>query len=152
MFESRVHANDLRVRFAVYQTGKAVERRASYTRAGVHSLSVFLIEQYAKRQGKRMIAQPLEIIVEFLNSRFVAHWRITVRCTEAPFRRIDSVFPVDVIKILGLRIIRLEVIVVQWPRGRNAGVMSDFTEVLRAKSQQGRAVDLGVRPGTWVTF
>jgi hypothetical protein len=63
MFESRVYAYDLRVRFAVYQTGKSVERRASNARAGVRSLPVFLIEQYAKWQRKRMMAQAPKIVI-----------------------------------------------------------------------------------------
>ena len=51
---------------------------------------------------------------------------------------------VNVIEVLRLGVVRLEVLVAQRPRGRNAVGVSDATEVLLAQAQQGGAVDLGV--------
>jgi len=45
VLERRVHTDNLRVRFAVDQAGKSVERRTPHTSAGVQGLTVFFIEQ-----------------------------------------------------------------------------------------------------------
>jgi hypothetical protein len=88
--------------------------------------AAFLVEQNAERQRKRMMAEPLEIVVQLLDPRFVADRRIRVRSAGVPFRRIDAVLSMDVIQVFGLRVIRLEVVIGQRPRGRDARMVSNL--------------------------
>ena len=133
VIERRIHTDNLRVRFAVDQAGKPIERRTPHASTGVQGLAVFFIEQDTERQREGMMAKPLQIVVEFLNARLVADRRIMVRCACRTFRRINPVFPMDVIQMLGFRVIRLEVLIVERPGGRDTAIVPDLPEILLAK-------------------
>ena len=144
VLQRRVHANHLRICFAVDQAWKSIKRGTSYASTGVQGLSVFFVKQDAERQRERMMADTSQIVEQLLNARFVAHRRMTIGRAGRTFGRIDPVLPVDMIKMLRLGVVRLEVLIAQWPRRRDAAVVPDFSEVLLAESQQGRAINLGI--------
>ena len=48
------------------------------------------------------------------------------------------------VQVLGLGVVRLEILIADRPRGRDAAVMADLAEVLRPQAEQGRAVELRV--------
>src|SRR6266511_32104 len=50
----------------------------------------------------------------------------------------------DLIEVFSLRVVRLELVVADRPRGRDAAVMADLAEVLFAKPEERGAVKLGV--------
>ena len=80
-----------------------------------------------------MMAKLSQIVAEFLNARLVADRRIMVRCACRTFCRINPMFPMDVIQILGFRVIGLKVSIVEWPGRRDAAIVPDFPKVLLAK-------------------
>ena len=90
------------------------------------------------------MAKPLEIVEQLLNPRCMAHRRITIGRASWAFGRIDAMLPVDMIKMLGLCVVGLEVLVAQRPGRRNAAVVSNLTEILLTKPQQGRAINLRI--------
>ncbi len=60
--------------------------------------------------------EPLEIVAELLDARFVADGRIQVRRAGGRIGRIDSALSMHLIQMLGLRVVRLEVVVRDRPR------------------------------------
>ena len=144
MLESRIHANNLRIRFAVDQARKSVECGTTHAGARVQGLTVLFIEQNAERQRKGMMAEPLQIVVKLLNARFVAYWRMAVGGARRTFRGIDPVFSMNVIQVLRFRVIRLEVLIAERPGGRDAAIVADFPKILLAKPQQRRAINLRI--------
>ena len=52
--QRRIDTHHLRIRLAVQQTGKAVERIATDTNAGRRDLPILLIHENAERQMKRV--------------------------------------------------------------------------------------------------
>ncbi|MCG3163382.1 MAG: hypothetical protein JMDDDDMK_04779 [Acidobacteria bacterium] len=93
---------------------------------------------------KWFAAQSSEIFVKLLNARFVADRRVREGAAGPWFGRVFAARSVNVIKILGLRVIRLEVFVRERPRGRDAVVMANLAEIFLAQSEQRRAVKFGV--------
>ena len=115
MFESRIHANDLRIRFAIDQAWKSVECSTPHASTRVQGLAVFFLQQDSERQWEGMMAAALQIVVELLNARRVADGRVAIRSACWTFRGINSVFSVDVIQMLRFGVIRLEVLVAERP-------------------------------------
>ncbi len=58
--------------------------------------------------------------------------------------RIFASFAVDMVKLLGLRIVEFHLVVSDGPRGRASAVMPDRTEVFFAKPEESSAVELGI--------
>ena len=144
MLQRGIHANHLSVCLAVDQARKTIERRASYALAGVHGFSIRFVQQNAERQRERVIAKPLEIVGQFLDARRMAHGRIKVGRAGRPFRRIDAVLPVDVIKVLRLCVIRFEILITQRPCRGNTAVVRDVCEIFNTRPQQGRAINFRI--------
>ncbi len=88
--------------------------------------------------------QPAEIVEQFLNARFVAHGRVTIRCAGWTFRGIGAALPVDVIQMLSLGVIGFKVVIAQRPCWRNTAVVDDFSEIPLTEPQQSRAINFGV--------
>src|SRR6476661_7214358 len=53
---------------------------------------------------------------------------------------------VDQVEVLGLGVVGLQVVVRDGPGWRDAAMVAKFAEVLRAETEQCRAVELGVSP------
>ena len=82
--------------------------------------------------------------MQLLNSRFVLHGWEAVRRARPRVGRIDTAFAVHLIEVFGLRVVRLELVVADWPCRRDAAVMADLAEVLFAQPEERGAVELGV--------
>ncbi len=64
-----------------------------------------------------MMATTLQVVVQLLNAWFVAYWRMAIGSARRPFGGIYPVLSVDVVQMLRLRIVRLEVLIAERPRG-----------------------------------
>ena len=64
-----------------------------------------------------MIAATLQIVIQLLNARFVAYWRMAIRSARWTFGGINPVFSVNVIQMFRFRVVRLEVLIVERPCG-----------------------------------
>ena len=60
------------------------------------------------------------------------------------FGRIFAALAVHVIHVLGLRVVRLQIVVGDRPGRRDSAMMPDLAEVLLAQTEERRAVELGV--------
>src|ERR1700685_3256160 len=106
--QRRIDTDDLRIRLAVGQTWIAVEGIAADARGVRQRLAVLFVEQNADRQMKRVVSLSLEAIEQLLDARLMRDRRIGVWLFR---RRLGWVFAaqtVNVIKLFGSLIIRLE--------------------------------------------
>src|SRR5258706_15337965 len=71
MLERRLDADDLGVRLAVDRARITIESIATDAGAGATRLAVVFVEQHGERQRERMMALPLQGIMEFLDARLV---------------------------------------------------------------------------------
>jgi hypothetical protein len=55
--------------------------------------------------------------------------------TASTFGWIDPMLPVDTIKVLSLRVVRLKIVITHRPGARDSAVVFDFSEVLWAEAQ-----------------
>ena len=83
----------------------------------MQSLTVFLVEQDTERQGKWVMSTSLQIVVELLNARRVAYGRVAIGSARWALGGIDTVLSVYVIQMLRFRIVWLEVLIAERPRG-----------------------------------
>src|SRR5262249_60239546 len=70
--------------------------------------------------------------------------REAVRRARPRLGRIDTTLAVDQIEVLSLRVVRLELVVADWPCRRDAAVVANLAEVLMAKAKERSAVELRV--------
>src|SRR6185503_21102596 len=77
-----------------------------------------------------------------LNALFVTDCRILVRRAGPGFRRIFTTIPVYVIEVLGLGVIRFQLVVTDRPGRRDAAMMTNLAEVFFAQTKERRAVEL----------
>src|SRR5205807_7592287 len=116
MLERWLHADDLRVRLAVDETGEAVERAAAHAGARMTGLAILFVQQDAERDGEGMAPEPPQPVGELLDAGFVTDRRVTVRGGRGRLRRIRPAPPMHVVQVFGLRVVRLEVLVAERPR------------------------------------
>src|SRR6266581_4464645 len=114
MLQGRLNANHLRVGLGVYKTGKAITGGASDAFA---LLRVSFVQENANREMKRLVAELLQVVAQLLNPRFVRDRWKAIRFTGGWFRRIFSPNSMDLIKVFRLGVIRLQIFILQWPRG-----------------------------------
>src|SRR5712691_12651451 len=93
---------------------------------------------------KRLQSQSRKILRELLQARLVAHRGMRIRAPRGRFGRILTTLAMHLVLMLGLHVIRLQVIVRDRPRRRYAAMMVDLAEVLLAQPEEGGAVELGV--------
>src|SRR5262249_45419513 len=101
-------------------------------------------EHHAERNMERLEHEPSEIITELLHPRLMADRRMWVGSAGGWIRGIFRPAAVDLVEMLGLRIIGFEVLVRDRPRGRETAPVLDLAEVLPAKAEERGAVELGV--------
>ena len=125
----------------MHQARVAVAPRAADARA---LGAVGLVEQDAARRVERVVARPSR-------GRRTSCW-IRGSCDTAghgygllavALGRVLAGVAVHLVEPLGLRVVRLEVVVGQRPRRRDAVDVLELAEVLRAQAVQRRAVQLG---------
>src|SRR5439155_6691349 len=131
----------LGVRFRIDETGMSVARLAANAAAGS---GVPLVQHHPKGDVKRLEPQTGEIVAELLNTRLMTDRRMRIRTAGRRIRGIFFPAAVHLIKLLGLRVIRFQVLVRDRPRGRKAAPMLDLPKVLPAEAEERGAVELGV--------
>src|SRR5262249_46715234 len=141
MFKRWLDANDMRIGFRMYQTRKAVACRTADTFA---LLRILLIEEHTHRQVKWLVAEFLEIVTQLLNAQFMADRWKSVWFAGGWFCRIFSANTMNVIQIFGFAVIRLQVVIRNGPRRRNAAVMAQLSKILFPQAHEGCAVELRI--------
>jgi hypothetical protein len=91
---------------------------------------------------ERVVARGLEVVVKLLDPRLVRHGRERVRRARRPLGRVLAADAVNLVELLGLRVVRLELVVGDRPRRRDAVVMAELAEVLRPQPVQRGPVEL----------
>src|SRR5690349_6670589 len=79
-----------------------------------------------------------------LNALLVTYGRILVRRAGPRLRWIFATIAVHLVEMLGLRVIRLELVVADGPCGRDSAMMPNLTEVFFTQSKERSAVELRV--------
>ena len=88
------------------------------------------------------MARAHEIVVQPLDPRLVADGRIGVRPRGGRLGRVLTALAVDEVEALGLVIVGSEVLVAEWPGGRDPAVVADLAEVAFAEPEEDRGVEL----------
>jgi hypothetical protein len=88
------------------------------------------VEEDPARRVKRVVTTRLQVVEQLLNSRLVRHGGPGILLAPVPLGGILAVVAVHLIEPLGLRVVRLEVVVRERPRGRQTVDMSQVAEVL----------------------
>ena len=103
---------------------------------------VGFVEQDPARRVERVIAAPLQITEELLDARLVRHRGPGVLLAPSTFGRVFTMVAVHLVEPLGLRVVRLEIVVRQWPgRGQSVDVLQ-VAEVLGTEPVQRSPVHL----------
>ena len=97
--------------------------------------SGFWFELDAERQMERVQPLALQDVVQILDARLVLDGRIGVWRAGPGFGGIFSALAVHVVQRLGLRVVRFEHVVAEWPSWRNPVLVPQFTEVAFAKAE-----------------
>jgi hypothetical protein len=139
VLERRSHAQDLRVGLGVHRTRKPVAVAAAHTRAVGH---VRLVEQDSAGGVEGVVACVGQLVGELLDPRLVRHSGMRVRRTGRRLRRVLASRSVNLVDLLGLRVVRLEVVVRDRPGRRDAVVVAKLAEVLCAQPVEGGTVEL----------
>src|ERR1700758_3039939 len=117
MLDCLIDAYNLRVGLGTDQTGKAVAGIAANAAALVR---VLLVEHDPDRYMEGLEARTCEVIGQLLNARLMADGGPGIGGLRRRFGRIFSAVSVHLIQILGLRVVRLQVVITERPRGRDA--------------------------------
>ena len=141
MLEGRPNTEDLGVGLGLHERREPVARGAADARAEGH---VPLVQPDPAGRVERVEPCPLEVIGQLLDPRLVRHRREGVGRARRRLGRILVVAAVDLVELLRLRVVRLEVLVRDGPRGRDAVVVLELPEVLPPESIEGGAVELGL--------
>src|SRR2546422_5843303 len=141
MLEGGVDAEHLGVRLRIDETGMPVAGLAANAAAGS---GVPLVQHHAERDVKRLESKTGEIVAELLNPRLMTDRRMRVRSAGRRIRGIFLPAAVHLVELLGLRVIRLQVLVRDRPRGRETVPMLDLPEVLPTEAEERGTVELGV--------
>src|ERR1700732_1469944 len=116
--ERWIDTDDLRIRLAVHQAGKAVERVATNAGARMQRFPVLFRQQNAQRQWKGVKTLAHERVMQLLDAWFVADRRIGIRLARRRVGRVDPVLAMHAVEMLGLGIVWLEIVVSERPGGR----------------------------------
>src|SRR6185295_2768402 len=79
-----------------------------------------------------------------LNALFVTDSRVLVWRAGPGLRRIFTAVAVYLVKMLGFRVIRFELVIADGPRGRDSAVMANLTKVFSAQTKESGAVKLRI--------
>ena len=135
------HAQHVRVGLAVGQAREAVE---AVTAHAAPTLGIALVEIDADRQVKRVMAGLDEVVVQLLDARLVRNGRVRERPGGRSLGGILAALAMDEVQPLCLGVIRLEVVIGQRPRRRDARVVANPVEVALTQTEEDRAVELRV--------
>ena len=139
VLERRPNPEHLGVGLPVHRAGEAVAVLAADADAVRH---VRLVEPDSARRVERAVAGGLEIVGELLDPGLVRDGRERVRRARRPLGRILAADAVHLVRLLGPRVVGLELVVADRPGGRDPVVVAKLAEVLRPQSVQRGAVQL----------
>ena len=139
-FEGGAHGHDFRVGFGVHQARKAVAGLAADAGAVRH---VLLVQHHGAGSREGVVARRRQIVGQLLDARLVGNRRARIGSAGGRLGRIPAAQPVHVIHLLGPRVIRLQLVVGDRPRRRDAVVMAQLAEILLAQPIERRAEHLG---------
>ena len=139
MLEGGPYPKHLGVRLSVHGTHEAVAVGAADAGAVRH---VGFVQSNPAGCVERVEAGRLEVVGELLDSWFVRDGRERILRARESFRWILAVVAVNLVVVLGLRVVRLELVVRDRPRGGDAVVVLQLTEVPGAQPVEGGAVEL----------
>ena len=134
------HGDHLGVALGVHQAGEPVAVRAAHALAVGH---VRLVEQHPAGGVEGVVADGGEVLGELGDARLVGHGGVRVGSGCRRFGRVLPAGPVDLVELLGLRVVGLHLLVGDRPRRRDAVVVAQLAEVLGAQPVERRAVELG---------
>ena len=140
MLERRPHAEHLGVGLRVHQAREAVARGAAHAVAVRH---VVLEQPHTAGGMKRPQPGRLEVVGELLDARLMADRGKRVGRGRRRLRRILAARTVDLVELLGERVVRLHLRIGDRPRRRDPVVMAQLAEVLLAQPVERGAVELG---------
>ena len=113
MLERRPHAEHLGVGLRVDEAGEAVAGGAPDAVAVGH---VRLVQPDPARRVERVVARLGEVVGELLDPRLVRDGRERVRRTGRRLGRVLAPSAVHLVELLGLRVVGLELLVLDRPR------------------------------------
>src|SRR5262245_4753384 len=90
---------------------------------------VFLVYPNSKRYVKWFQSHPCEIIRQMLYALFVTDGGVLVRRTGPRLTRVFAAIAVHLVKMFCFCVVRLQLVVTDWPGRRNPAVMSNLTKV-----------------------
>src|SRR5436190_21548423 len=131
----------MRVGLPVSQAREPVEAVAANAAAG---LRVGLVQIDPNRKVERVMPGALAVVRELLDPRVMRDRRMRERPGAGRFGGVLPGLPVYQIQALGLRVVRLQILVRDRPRRRDAPVVTHLLKVALAKPEQNRPVKLGV--------
>ena len=140
VLQGRPDAVDLGVGLGVQRAGEPVAEAAADAAAVGQ---VALVEHHPAGGVERVVAARRQVVGELLDPGLVGERREGVR---GAGRGLGGVLPagaVHLVVLLGLRVVRLHVVVGDRPRRRDAVVVLQLAEVLAAQAVEGGAVELG---------
>src|SRR5271166_5305223 len=141
MSDRLIDAHNLRIGLRAHQTGKAVAGVAADAAALVR---VSLVEHDPDRHVEGLQTRTCEVVGQLLNARLMTDGGPGVGGVGRRLGRIFSAVSVHLIEILGLGIVRFQIVIANWPSGRDATVVTQFAEILFAQPEQSSTIELGV--------
>ena len=133
------------VRLGVQQAREAIDPVAADAHAGpCRPARLDLLEVDPDRQVEGVQPELLQVVAQLLDARFVRHRRVGVLGAGRALGRVLSVLAVHQVEVLRLGVIGLQVVVRDRPGRRDPTMVAKLAEVLRAETEQRRAVELGV--------
>src|SRR5690606_4929764 len=117
----------------------AVHGFAAYAGTEGH---VRLVEHDPAGRVERMVTSRGQVVGELLDAWFVADGRMRILRADRWFGRILAVETVDLVELLGLRVVGLHLLVPYGPGRRNPVVVMQDAEVFGAQPEEGGSVEL----------
>src|SRR6266576_6063386 len=121
MLDRLIDAHNLCIGFSADETREPV---AGVAANAATLLRILLVEHDPDWNVEGLQAGAREVIRQLLNTWLVADGRPGIRSLGRRFRWILAAITMHLIKILGLRVIRLQFVITDRPRRRNAAVVS----------------------------
>ena len=135
----RTCAEHLRVRFRMHEAREAVAAPAAYA---LRERRARLVEHDPAGGVERVVAGGGEIVGELLDPRLVRDGGVGVGRARGRLGRILATRAVHVVQLLRERVVRLQLVVGDRPRGRDAVVVAELPEILLPQSVERRPVQL----------
>ena len=124
----------------MHQAGEAVAGAAA---DAVAVGQVRLRQPDPVRGVERVVAGGLQVVRELLDPGLVRERREGVRRTRGRLCRVLTACAADLVELLGERVVRLELLVLDRPGRRDAALVLELTEVLLAEAVERGSVELG---------